>query len=95
MKRNITHDSILVRNGSIPTATIDGEVGLMNIETGKYYALNSIGSDIWNKLDKPISLNDLVAALVSEFDIDRQECYSQVKKFVERLIEEGIVIVSN
>lgn len=93
MKNEITLETIIVRNGSIPSTDIDGEIGLMNIKTGKYYALNTIGSEIWRILEKPTSLNYLVTLKTSEYDIDKDTCIIEIKKFVEKLVGEGIVIV--
>lgn len=93
MKKEIASEAILFRNESIPSTDIDGEVGLMNISTGKYYALNLVGSDIWNNLSKPTSFGDLVSSLTAEYEIDKDTCESQVKEFVERLIREGIVLI--
>jgi hypothetical protein len=93
MKNEITLETILVRNDSIPSANIDGEIGLMSIDKGKYYALNTVGSDIWNILDKPTSLKDLAFSLTSEYKIDMDTCMKQVKEFVEKLIDEGIVLI--
>lgn len=93
MKNEITSETILVRNDSLPTASIDGEIGLMSVDKGKYYALNTIGSDIWNILDKPTPLKDLVFSLTSEYKIDTDTCMKQVKEFVKKLINEGIILV--
>lgn len=93
MKTAITLETVLLRKNGIPSTDIGGEVGLMNIETGKYFALNAIGSDIWNRLDKSISLKDLVNSLIAEYDISFDSCFNEVKTFIEQLIQAGIVTV--
>jgi len=93
LKTTIDKDTIIVRKKEIPSTDIGGEVGLMNIDTGKYFALNTIGSDIWYKLDKPISLQSLVNSLIEEYDIDYDTCFNEVKPFIEKLLHEGIITV--
>lgn len=92
MKKELSLETILERKADIPSTVIDGEVGLMNITTGKYFALNSVGSDIWNLLEKPMSLHDLIQALLKEYEIDGETCEKEIRPFAERLVDEGIVI---
>lgn len=93
MKKELTLGTVLVRNEQIPSTVLDGEVGLMSIGTGKYYALNTIGSDIWKVLEKEITVDELITALTSEYDIDNETCIAQVMPFLEKLISEGIVLI--
>ncbi len=93
MKSPVTLETVLLRKNDIPSTDISGEVGLMNIDTGKYFALNTVGSDIWNKLEKPMSLKDLVNSLIAEYEIDFNACLTEVKPFIEKLVQEGIVII--
>jgi len=38
------------RDDTLLSAVIDGEVVLMSVEKGRYYALDAIASDIWELL---------------------------------------------
>lgn len=93
MKSIIALETVLLRKSETPSTDISGEIGLMNIDTGKYFALNTIGSEIWKKLENPTSLQDLINSLIAEYDIDFNSCLSEVKPFMEQLIQEGIVTV--
>jgi hypothetical protein len=37
-------------NDSIPNAEIDGELVLINIEKGRYYSLDDIGTTVFNRI---------------------------------------------
>lgn len=91
MDKELTLGTIIVRNEQLPSAVIDKEVGLMNIDTGKYYALNSVGSDIWRVLEKPSTVDELILSLTSEYEIDRETCIKQVIPFLKKLILERII----
>jgi len=43
--------TIILRNLSVLTAEVDGEIVMMSIEQGRYFGLDDIGSDIWKRLD--------------------------------------------
>lgn len=81
----IAFDTIILRRDDLPTADLDGEIGMMNIEKGKYYALDKVGSYIWNLLDKPQSVKDIIAILLEEYEVDTETCQEQVLEFVNKL----------
>lgn len=93
MKKEVTLGTVVVRNDQIPSTVLDGEVGLMSIDTGKYYALNTVGSDIWNILENAVSIDKLISVLTTEYDIDNETCVTQVMPFVNKLISEGIILI--
>ncbi|MCJ2185382.1 PqqD family peptide modification chaperone [Novosphingobium beihaiensis] len=49
-------------------AELDGDVVLMSIEEGKYYNLNDIASEVWARLEHPMTVATLCDALAREFD---------------------------
>ena len=49
-KTNIQLDSIIVRNVELLDSEIDGEIVMMNIESGKYFGMNKVGSEIWKMI---------------------------------------------
>jgi len=93
MKKELSLGTVLIRNEQIPSAVIDEEVALMSIETGKYYALNPVASDIWRILEKPSSVGELISSLTLEYDVDNETCTEQVIPFLEKLISEGLVLI--
>lgn len=87
-----THDSLLQRSGDIITSEADGEIVMMNIETGQYHSINEVGSDIWKMLESPIKLSDICKNLLADYDIDEKTCEDEVLKFVEHLSNEGLLL---
>jgi hypothetical protein len=88
----VDRDHILCRSGEIlyaPTGT-DAAV-MMNIEAGRYYGLNAAAVRIWELLESPRTVTELVAILCEEFEVEAPACESDVVKFVDNLIAHGIV----
>lgn len=80
-----------VRNTQIETATMGDELGMLNVDTGKYFILDSIASDIWNALDKPMTINHLVNHLMNLYDVDQETCFMETKSFLSEMIENKLV----
>jgi len=69
-------------SSSITWQRDDGWVGseiedsfvMVNIDSGKYVALNSSASTVWNALSEPRSEDELAAALMARFTVDAATC---------------------
>lgn len=81
----------IVKRKSLDTVDMDGEVVMMNLDKGKYYGLNSVGSHIWELIDQPISVEDVITTLLSEYEIDRVSCEETVLQFLNGLYEEELI----
>ena len=54
--------------------------------------LNDTGLIIWNALAKDVTEDDIVAAILEQYDVSREQASEDVHKFVEVLKDAGIVI---
>ncbi len=42
-------------------------------------------------IKNPISIEELVATLQSQYDVEQTECEEQVHPFLDQLLEEGLI----
>lgn len=80
-----------VRSNAIETATMGEEIGMLNIETGKYFILDPIATIIWQALEMPMTMQKLVAHLIQIFEVDQDTCYKETQMFLSELIENKLV----
>jgi hypothetical protein len=64
---------------------IDGQVVLLSMANEKYFKLNEVGSRIWELMEKPITVADIIAKLRTEFDVPEDQCEKQVIFFLRQL----------
>lgn len=69
----------------------DGTVVLLDIESGRYYEFDPVGSRIWKLLEDSPSMTQLRDALTAEFDVDDATCLDDLADFLGRLAELGLV----
>jgi hypothetical protein len=81
----------LVRNNSLTTAELDGEVVMLGVEMSRYYGLNPVGSRIWALLAQPMAFEDLCATLLREYDVSSEQCEREVQALAQKLIDEKLV----
>lgn len=70
---------------------MDGEKVMMSVNNGKYYNLGEMGGIIWDRINKPIMIKDLVLTLASEYDVEPGQCEEEVLSFLSMLYKEGLV----
>ena len=84
----------LSRNPEICAAVLDGEVCLFNPENAEYLNLNSTGSSIWNLLEAPSELDELIRNLQACYAVDADTCQSETKAFVAEALKRGMLMES-
>lgn len=89
----LTAQSFIVRNSQMVTSNIDGEIVMMSVENGEYYGLDEIGSRIWELLEKPIVVDNLIITLLNEFEVEHHQCYADTLDFLNDLFEKNLVNV--
>lgn len=48
-------------------------------------SLNSVGAFLWNKLEDECSADELLEAVLAEYDVDRETAEKDIEEFVEKL----------
>ena len=94
MTKYIKIDSTVVVADDVVSCDLDGEAAILNLENGVYYGLDPIGAKIWNLIQKPRVLNEIVEMIFSEYDVDKNRCKSDIFDLIEDLLDNGLVKVN-
>src|SRR4030042_788512 len=92
--REIRPDAILRRKQDQLSSEIDGEVVMLSIENSEYYGMDKVGSHIWQLIEKPISLKQLIGILLDEYEVAEEQCKEDTVNFIEQLMEKELVEVT-
>lgn len=84
-------DTVVSQAAGLVAADMDGEKVMLNIEKGKYYGLDLIGSRIWVLLEKPQSAREMVDVLLKEYNVDEKTCRHDVLKYLNKLYDQGLI----
>lgn len=87
----ITEKTKIIKNSDIEVTDFGNEKVMMNLEIGRYFTLNEVGSRIWELIDKNNEVESIINGLLEEYDVSREMCREQVFKYIEDLIQYGIV----
>lgn len=84
-------DLIVREEGDLLSTKVDGELISMSVDKGACYGFNTIGTRLWELLEKPRCVDELCEHMCAEFAVGEAECRAEVSEFVEELRKEGLV----
>jgi hypothetical protein len=84
-------NNVVSRSENFVFNEIEGDLVMMNIESGAYVGLNETGKSIWNLLDTPLPIAEIVKHLVNEYQIEESQCEKEVLVFVEKMLKSDIL----
>ncbi len=93
MMEKITLDNVVNQPEGFVSADLDGETVLMSIEEGTYFGFDKILSRIWEDLKTPIRVSDLVDKLLENYDVEREECETDMLKVLNDMIGDNLLLV--
>ena len=89
----LTLQSRLVANeGEIAAKIMDGEAILINVSTGMYHSMDGVGGFIWELIAAGHSLEQIVEAIVSHYDVDAEKAGQDVQHLATELVKENLVV---
>jgi hypothetical protein len=81
-----------IRNNKTISGRLHDELVMMDIELGKYFSLNPVATRIWDLLEKPVDLDELCSLLSEEYEVEREQCYIEVKEYLAEMVKLGLAL---
>ena len=82
----------MIVNGKIIAREIQGETVLLNKESGDYFSLNAVGTDIYNCICKGMETETIVSFLLDRYDVEHNTLKNDVISLVSELKEKKIIL---
>jgi hypothetical protein len=90
----ITTASILSRNADKFLASrISNETVMMNMDSGDYIGINQTGSEIWEKLEVPVSVQSLIDQILQHYDVPEEQCKTETILYLQQMLAQEMLTV--
>ncbi len=68
---------------------------ILNLKSGIYYGLDSVGSRVWELLQQPRSLAELERCLLAEYEVEPERLTPELGALCRTMAEAGLVEIRN
>ena len=86
---------IPVHAADVVSHLLDGEAVLVHPQQDMVRVLHAVGARLWELADGRHSVDDLVAAIVVEYDVDPARAQADVLAFCEDLLGRGVLALAD
>lgn len=77
MSNAITKNTYVTRNAELHTSRIGKEMAMMDKQTGNYIGLNYVAACIWDTLEEPLSVEQIVSRMLERFSVSPEQCEAE------------------
>ncbi len=91
MGTTISLRTIVVAGSEQVSTRLDDEMVLLELKKGTYYGLNSVGTMIWEMVQKPQSVEAICRAVLKEYSVEPETCKRDVLRLIEEMEAAGLV----
>ncbi|RQH01241.1 PqqD family protein [Natrarchaeobius oligotrophus] len=83
-------DEVVASNDHLST-NIDGETVILHLDSGTYYGLNEVASEIWSRLQEPRTVGELCEEILATYEISPDRCTNDVESVLADLADADLV----
>jgi hypothetical protein len=91
----ISGTSLVEVNQNQVSSDLAGEAVILNLQSGTYYGLNAVGALIWNLIQSPITVDQIRAALLKEYEVEPEVCDRDLQMLLEDLQSVGLIEITH
>ncbi len=74
-----------LRSTDISARSIGDETIVLNLPSSRYFTITGVGTRLFELLAEDTSLDELVATIVDEYDVDSATARRDIEAFLDRL----------
>jgi Coenzyme PQQ synthesis protein D (PqqD) len=86
---------VVQRDTDVIAAEADQDLVMVSIANGLYYGVSDVAREIWQAIEHPKKVCDLIDDLMGTYNIDRAKCEQETLSFLEDLRTEGLLKVGD
>ena len=91
----LTLASVVTIDPDVTFRELDGEIVILNLETGVYFGLDRVGARIWRLIEDHGSLGTVLSALRAEYDATAAVLEHDLLALVGDLCAKGLTRVAS
>lgn len=78
----------------VVSAELDGRIVLLDMQHEIYYSLDEVGSRMWQLISAEMGVDEIVATLLEEYDVEEQRLRGDLEALIARLQASSLVVLT-
>jgi hypothetical protein len=87
-----TLETVVATSADQVSGNLTGERVVLSMKDGTYYGLTEVGALVWDLLQKPVSVGQLVEQILASYEIDRETCERDLWKLLDDMSTKDLVV---
>lgn len=79
------------RKDGLLVSELGNEMVMMDIESGNYIGLNETGRVIWELIEQPVKVEDLINQLITRYEVSYEDCSKDTLEYLNKMEEQKII----
>ena len=92
---SIDFTSRFVASSDVVSCDLDAEHIVLNLASGIYHSIDGVGRRIWELIQEPRSVREILDSLLVEFAVEEEQCRGDLIAFLRELEGAGLVHAAN
>lgn len=87
----MTPETVLTRSDSASYEIVADEAILIDVNTGTYFSLNSVGTEFWQRIDGARSVSDIAHELAEKYNVDSGMVTDDLIELATKMMDDHLV----
>lgn len=74
------------------STNLGNESVILEFQTGTYFSVNDVGTAVWNYLQQPRHVTDVITHIVNKYEVSADQAEAEILSFLQNLVDKGLVI---
>ena len=84
-------DAVYRRAIDLMEAEIGDELVALDPNAGHCFGFNAVATSVWQRLEQPQSFNQLLDALLAEYEVGSDQCSTELSELLHDLLSRGLI----
>ena len=89
----ITGATTVVASADQLSRDVGDETVILGMRETMYYGLNPVGARVWSLIQEPRRVDEICETILSEYDVDPEQCERDVHELLTQLADEKLIDV--
>jgi len=91
----ISESSTVVVTKDQVSCDLSGEAAILNLKSGVYFGLNTVGASIWKLIQEPRTVKEIRDSILEEYEVGSNRCEQDILEILQELSSRGLIEIIN